>query len=85
MAETIYALCALTSITCAWLLARGWRRRRMRLLIWSAVCFAGLAVNNVVLLLDLVFVPEVDLIMWRNGTALLAVSALLVGLIWETT
>jgi hypothetical protein len=85
MAEAIYALCALTSLACALLLARSWRRRRERLLIWSAVCFAGLAVNNGILIADLVFVPQIDLLIWRNASALVAVTALLAGLIWETT
>jgi len=85
MAATIYALCAVTSLTCAWLLARSWRRRRERLLIWSAVCFAGLAANNALLFVDLVLVgPNIDLSMLA-ASALIAVSALLAGLIWETT
>jgi hypothetical protein len=83
MAETIYALCALTSMACTWLLTRTWRRRREPLLIWSAVCFAGLALNNCFLIVDLVLVPQIDLTTWRNATALAAVGSLLVGLIWE--
>jgi hypothetical protein len=85
MAEIIYALCALTSFACAALLATSWRRKRERLLLWSTACFAALALNSVLLIADLVFVPQVDLGLLRNATALLGVVFLLVGLIWETT
>jgi hypothetical protein len=85
MAEIIYALCALTSLACAWLLSRSWRRSRERLLIWSAVCFAGLALNNCLLIVDLVLMPQITLSAWRNATAMIAVASLLAGLIWETT
>lgn len=83
MAEAVYILCALTSLLCAVLLLRAWRRSRLRLLLWSALCFAGLAVNNGVLLLDLVILPDVDFAVWRGATALVSVSVLLFGLIWE--
>ena len=83
MAEAVYILCALTSLLCAVLLLRAWRRSRLRLLLWSALCFAGLAVNNGVLLLDLVIFPDVDFSVWRGATALVSVSVLLYGLIWE--
>jgi drug/metabolite transporter (DMT)-like permease len=85
MAEAVYVLCALTSVACAGLMIRSWRRNRERLLAWSAVCFAALAVNNCLLFLDRVIVPERDLTLWRNIPALLGVAALLAGLIWETT
>ena len=84
MAETIYALCALTSLACAWLLARGHRRSGARLLAWSSGCFGLLALNNGLLFLDLVVVPSVDLSLLRHTVALGAVVLLLVGLIWDT-
>jgi hypothetical protein len=84
MAALIYSLCALTCITCMVLLWRGWRASGFRLLFWSALCFAGLSVNNVLLVLDrVVFPADVDLMGWRLGSALLAVLLLLFGLIWE--
>jgi len=83
MAEGVYILCALTSLLCAVLLLRAWRRSRLRLLLWSALCFAGLAVNNGVLLLDLVIFPGVDFSVARSVTALASVAVLLYGLIWE--
>jgi hypothetical protein len=84
LATLIYALCALTSITCLVLLWRSWRASGHRLLFWSALCFAGLSVNNVLLVLDMVVLPvEVDLYTWRQVAALVSVLLLLFGLIWE--
>ena len=83
MAEAIYVLCALTSIACAVLLSRGWRRSRSRLLLWSSACFLLLALNNGLLVVDLVFVRDVDLALIRSSLALAAVLVLLAGLIWE--
>jgi hypothetical protein len=85
MAEAIYVLCALTSIASALLLVRSWVVRREGLLLWSALCFAALAVNNCILFIDLVVCPQCDLLLLRNAFALIGVSSLLVGLIWETT
>ena len=84
MASLIYALCALTSIGCAVLLTRSWRRSRLRLLMWTALGFAGLALNNVMLFVDQVVVPGHDLALLRDVSALVAVSVLLFGLIWES-
>ena len=83
MAETIYLLCAATSLAAAFLLHRMWRRRGTRLLLWSCLCFAGLALNNVLLFVDLVVVPDVDLTLLRSVTALASVLLLLFGLVWE--
>lgn len=84
MAAVIYSLCALTSITCLVLLWRSWRASGARLLFWSALCFAALSVNNVLLVLDRVVWPvEVNLAMPRLVAALIAVLLLLFGLVWE--
>jgi hypothetical protein len=83
MAELVYLLCALTSVVCTVLLARSYRRRRVRLLLWSTLCFCGLAVNNALLFIDLVVVPDVDLSLARSSAAFVAISLLLVGMIWE--
>lgn len=84
MATVVYALCALTSLACAVLLLRGYRRSHARLLLWSGLCFAGLAANNVILLVDKRVVPGMDLSLWRSLPALLGVAILLYGLVWET-
>jgi len=80
----VYVLCFLTSAACAWLLGRSWARARNRLLFWSSVCFSFLAINNLVLVLDLVVWPDgVDLRLWRLGVALAAVASLIWGFIWD--
>jgi hypothetical protein len=81
MATAVYALCALTSLVCALLLARGFVASRVRLLLWCAVCFAGLALNNVVLFIDKVVAPDADLSVWRGLPAALGVMALVYGLV----
>ncbi len=84
MAAVIYSLCALTSLSCFALLFRGYRTSGNRLLFWSAFCFAALSVNNLLLVVDKVFLPtEVDLLEWRLFAALSAVVLLLFGLVWE--
>jgi hypothetical protein len=84
MIEAIYVLCAAASVLCAALLFRGFRSSRASLLFWSSLCFAGLAINNLLLLIDLVFLPNaVDLAIPRAATALASVGLLIYGLIWE--
>jgi hypothetical protein len=84
MAEAVYVLCALTSIACAVLLLRGYRATRTRLLFWSSLCFAGLAINNLLLLIDLQVVPEIDLYLWRNLVGLASMMILLFGLVHDS-
>ena len=83
MAAAVYVLCALTSSLCALLLSRAYRANRARLLFWSSICFIGLALNNVILFVDLIVVPQVDLRPLRDGTALIALSVMLFGFIWD--
>ncbi|MFZ5894611.1 MAG: DUF5985 family protein [Myxococcota bacterium] len=84
IAEVVYGLCALTSVVCAALLVRSYRATRVRLLLWSSLCFAGLALNNVLLFVDRIAVPEVELQLLRTSVALMAMCMLLFGLIWES-
>jgi hypothetical protein len=84
MATAVYALCALAAIGCAILLGKSFLRTRARLLFWALLCFIGLALNNIVLFMDKVVVPDVDLSYWRNVPALIGFIALAVGLVWET-
>jgi hypothetical protein len=85
MAETVYLLCALTSITCAVLLVRGYAASRSRLLLWSGICFVGLAANNVLLVVDLLVVPSVDLGLWRTVAAFIGLASLVFGLVWDAS
>ena len=84
VATVVYVACAVTSVLCAALLVRSWLRSRVRLLLWSALCFVGLAVNNVLLVIDKEVVPDIDLQALRDVSGLVAVSLLLFGLIWES-
>lgn len=79
----IYFLCALTCLVAFVLLLRSWRATHYRLLFWSALCFAGLTLNNAVLVADKIFLPDVDLSTWRLLIGLVSVLLLLFGLIWE--
>jgi Family of unknown function (DUF5985) len=83
MAAIIYLLCALTALTCTFLLIRAYLRGRYRLLLWSGLCFAGLTINNMVLVLDKLVLTSVDLSIWRTAVALIAMAVLLYGLIWD--
>lgn len=82
MAAVIYLLCALTAMGCTWLLMRSYVRRRHRLLFWSGLCFAGLSVNNLMLVLDRLVFPGIDLSSWRIVAAFIALLPLLYGLVW---
>ncbi|HZS48438.1 MAG TPA: DUF5985 family protein [Blastocatellia bacterium] len=84
MAEAVYILCILTSLACAWLLLRSYRKTRAKLLLWCALCFVGLLLNNLLLFIDIIVVPDVDLSIWRSVTGLAALCFLLYGLIWDS-
>ena len=83
MAAAIYSLCAITGALCAWLLVRAYLRTRSRLLLWSSICFAGLALNNITLWADKLVFPATDLSILRISIGLFATLILLYGLIWE--
>jgi len=83
IADVVFVLCALVSIVCAAMLYLGYRRSRTRLLFWSSLCFAGLAINNVMLMIDFVMVAGVDFTLYRSVIALAAVLLLVYGLITE--
>jgi hypothetical protein len=83
IAPVIYVLCALTSLLTMILLFRAYRARRVRLLLWSGLCFAGLAVNNVLLFVDLVVIPNQDLSVVRQLPALGGLLLLVFGMIYD--
>ena len=85
MPETVYLLCAATSVTCVVLLLRAFRRQRTRLLLWSSLCFVLLALNNTLVFVDLIVGPSgIDLSLSRRATSLAGVGVLLFSLIWES-
>jgi hypothetical protein len=85
MVEVTYVLNTLVSVACAWMLLRAWRRSGARLLLLSAICFALLTINNALIFVDVVVVPDVNLGVVRAATALAGFSVLLFGMIWESS
>jgi hypothetical protein len=84
MGPAVYLLGAFTSLLCAFLLLRAYSRGRKRLLLWSGLCFAGLALSNSLIFVDLILFPQIDLYRWRLGAAAVAMLLLLYGLIWDS-
>ena len=84
MAAIIYLLCAVAAFICTCLLIRAYLRGRYRLLLWAGLCFAGLTLNNLVLVIDKVVLVDVDLSIWRTYVALISMAVLLYGLIWDS-
>ena len=79
------SLAMLTSAACMWFLFRAYASTRLRLLLWSGLCFVFLTLNNILLFLDVVVFPvEVDLRAYRLAAALIAVGFLLYGFVWES-
>jgi hypothetical protein len=82
MAISVYALCALTSLACAVQLLRAYRADRVKLLLWTALCFCGLAANNILMFADVLL--AVDLTTWRKLPALAGILLLLHGFISDS-
>lgn len=83
MAQLVYLLCSIMSFTCAYLLGRAYWDSRTRLLFYSALSFAGIAVNNILLSIDFNLGPNYDLSFFRALASFTAVAILLFGLIWD--
>ena len=79
----LYILAILTSVACTGFLIREYLRTRFRLLLWSALCFVGLSLNNALLFVDMVIYQQADLRLLRVGTALIGMAFLLYAFIWE--
>ena len=84
MGALVYTLCMLTSMVCAILLWRGYRKSRLRLLFWSSLCFAILGISNALLILDLVIFPEVYILPARTIVTQAALVVLIYGLVFES-
>lgn len=85
MAAFIYTLCTITCLVATLLLLRGWRQTRSPLLVWSGVCFAGLTLSNLLLVLDrTIYSVSADLSTERLASAFIALLVLVIGLIWES-
>lgn len=85
MGPVVYVLGTLTSLLCSTLLLRAYAVGRVKLLLWSGLCFLGLTLSNALLFIDLVLTGEaVDLYFARLGTAAVAMLLLVFGLVWES-
>ena len=83
-APAVYLLCFLASTICAVMLGRSFHRTRASLLFWSGLCFVLLAMNNLLLVLDLIVFPSsIDLAIPRSVLGVAAVATLLFGFIWN--
>jgi hypothetical protein len=80
----VYLLCSATSLLCAVMLLRGYKRSKVRLLFWAGLCFIGLMAENIMLYFDVVLYPDIDMKVWRKFPGLLAMSLLVFGLVWES-
>lgn len=83
MAELIYGLCTLLSTAIAVMLWRQHRRSPSRMIYWTALCFSGLALSNLLLVLDKLVFPDLDLRMLRHSLSLASIGLLLFGLVYE--
>lgn len=81
---TLFSLAILTSFACTVLLFRGYLQTRLRLLMWSGICFAGLTINNVALFADMLLFVDIDLRPVRLIAALAGMLFLLYGFIWDS-
>ena len=80
----LYLLAVLTCFACTVLLFRGYARSRLRLLLWSALCFVFLTLNNLLLFFDLAVFTELDLRPYRLAAALIGLAFLLYGFLFES-
>lgn len=74
----------LTSLACTVLLFRSYFASRTGILLWAALCFVGLSINSLVLFIDVVVLPEVDLRILRLTASLAGMLFLIFGFIRET-
>lgn len=84
MPSLIYLLAAATCLLCAVLLLRAFAKRRAQLLLWSGICFVGLMLENVMMYIDVVVYPDVDLSLVRRLIGVAALSLIVFGLIWDS-
>ncbi len=83
LASAVYLLCAIASLFCTVLLFSTYAKERTPLLLWSTLCFVGLAINNLLLFTDLTILTQIDLRLPRMISALASIAVLLCGFVWE--
>ena len=83
MPALVFSLCFATSALCAALLLNSYFKNRTRFLLWSAVAFVCLAINNFFVLGDMIPFPDVNLLPMRYVAAGAAVCVLIYAFIWD--
>lgn len=83
LAAAVYLLGMVVALACGLLLARGYAQSHHRLLLWSSICFFGLALSGLLLFIDLSLVA-VDLHLVRRSVTAIALLVLLYGLVWDS-
>lgn len=83
MAGVIYSLCALTAFLCTYLLLRAYKSNGYKLLLWGGLCFIGITASNILLIVDKIFLPTIDLSPLRHSVTLASMMVFLYGLIWD--
>lgn len=81
MIAILYFLCFAVSTTCAVMLLRSWARTRVALLLWSGIGFTGIALNNLLLVIDNSIAA--DLSAWRSLPTLIGLVIFIWGLTGE--
>ena len=79
MRGLVFLLCAATALASGLLLLRSYHRTRVRLLLWCGLFFLALVLENVLVFVDLILVPDVDLELVRSSIALIGVTVFLYG------
>jgi hypothetical protein len=81
----LFVIVLLTSFACMVLLFRAYLQSGLNILLWSALCFVGMTVNNLLLFVDLVLFPEtIDLRAYRQAAALVGMLFMIYGFIRES-
>jgi hypothetical protein len=79
----IYPMALLASIGCMLILFHAYLRSGRRLLLWSALCFIGLSLNNLLLYVDFAFLLQTDIRVYRLCASLAGLLPLLGGIVWD--
>ena len=83
MAETIYVLCFLSSLAASGLLMRAYFATHQRILLWTGLGFVFICLNNLLLIVDLLVIPDTDMSPIRHVTTLVGASLIVFGLVWD--
>lgn len=84
MKPALILFTTLILLLCCVLLARGFLHSRSRMLLWSALCFAGLTAANGLIFVDLYLIDSIDFHIARLGLTVGALAVLVFGFIWDS-